>query len=371
MAPNTATDTRNSVRTAPANRRAAKARNPVMTSYLRPLDAAEFRYVAQRIIVAFEGLDFRLDAIGAIPDGDRLRNKRDHLRAVIDERADSLELRGTFGAVGRAPFVMDELIELRHRYDILAGEARNAGLPPSGHHAWIGIGGPEERARLEHAGDEDLVDEHAFVDDVEIDLDAGIRDVLLDDLGDALNRFAGLHDHLEGKSAGGRHQLPRLRDIASNGRRATILEHDRRNGGDGPLAAEGDIANLLAVQRKVDRLPEAHIAKRRLVPNRIERQRVEIARLLNRGFDVRGALQELGSIRILEIGDVNRAALQGGQTRTIIGDDADRHLVRLGIALSPIMRITHERPVGVLLMRGDHEGTGPHQFLRWIERSVP
>ena len=39
--------------------------------------------MAERVIVAFEGMNVRLDAIRTIADGDRLGDEWDHLRTVI------------------------------------------------------------------------------------------------------------------------------------------------------------------------------------------------------------------------------------------------------------------------------------------------
>jgi hypothetical protein len=54
--------------------------------------------MAERVIVAFEGMNVRLDAIRTIADGDRLGDEWDHLRTVIDKRADAFELRGPLWA---------------------------------------------------------------------------------------------------------------------------------------------------------------------------------------------------------------------------------------------------------------------------------
>ena len=164
--------------------------------------------MAERIIVALEGMNVRQDAIRPIADGDRLGDERDHLRTVIDKRADALELRGPLRAVGRTPFGMDEIVEFRHRDDVFSGKAGNARFPPRRHHSGIGVCRPEEWAGLKLAGDEHLVDKHAFIDDVEFGRDAGFGDVLLDDLGNALNCLAGLHDHCKRKPAGSWPRVP-------------------------------------------------------------------------------------------------------------------------------------------------------------------
>lgn len=204
--------------------------------------------VAERPVVALIWLYRGDDAVGPIGDRYRLRHEGNHLGTLIDEDADFLEGAFAFRSIRRPALLADEPCKFGLGQHVLAGKAGDARFPPRGDHPGISVGGPEEWTRLELARDEDLVDEYALVDDIEVAGDPRLRNVLLNYLGDTLDRLTSLHDHFESEAAGLPDQLACLFNVAGVcRRRAPVLEHGRRDTGGPPLVAESNRANLFAV----------------------------------------------------------------------------------------------------------------------------